>query len=259
MVALGAGRQPMLACDARSHHVVERAPTSRASQTNLLAVWIYPLGGGASGHQSGTVRRLFLDPIKGVRHLVSFWGANLHNGTPSVEVKLRKTEIEADLLWKGYASFRDDAHHHEEQRARVSNLILVISAALIAMAASEAVDSFGRAMIGIMLIVLGLSGTVFAWKFYEYLTRAYERAHQFYAELDRRFPAVGFMAARENADTVLTPRFKKIGRLRVHRIWMILNVFVACVGLILLVLQRPDTTSVAPSAQGASTQAESHK
>jgi hypothetical protein len=158
-------------------------------------------------------------------------------------VVVSQSEIEADLLWKGYSSFRDDAHHHEEQRARVSNLILVISAALIALAASDVVGPSGRMLVGGALIVLGLAGAVFSWKFYEYLTRAYDRAHEFYARLDARFPAVGFMAARNSVDVALTRRFQIAKRLRVHNIWMILNVVVALLGAVLIVLQQPPFTS----------------
>lgn len=152
---------------------------------------------------------------------------------------MSQADIEADLLWKGYSSFRDDAHHHEEQRARVSNLILVISAALVALAASDVVGPPGRMLVGGALIVLGLAGAVFSWKFYEYLTRAYERAHQFYAKLDQRFPAIGFMAARTAVDVALANRFRTAKLLRVHNIWMLLNVVVALLGAVLIVLQQP--------------------
>jgi hypothetical protein len=73
-----------------------------------------------------------------------------------------------DSLWKFYEEHASQARAHEDQRERLTGLLLTIAGALIAFFGGEKATSFAVQVTGAgLLVVLGIYGYFFSLKHYE--------------------------------------------------------------------------------------------
>ena len=71
-----------------------------------------------------------------------------------------------DILLANYKEHADEARQHENQRERMTALIVAVGAGSLGLAMSK-VEAFNQSLLGGALVVLGLYGAIFSLKHYE--------------------------------------------------------------------------------------------
>ena len=125
------------------------------------------------------------------------------------------------------------ARHHETLRTQATNLIIIISAALLAYLSSNVVLPPQNVMFGIFLIVINLYGCILSLKHYE--------RNQLHLSVSRHYRDV-LSALSDLAGTRLNevrragraahaskPKF--IGKFRVYWLWSVLHGLIALLGV----------------------------
>lgn len=131
----------------------------------------------------------------------------------------------------------DRGKHHQDQRAAVANILLILAGGLLALTALDQEITRLDVFPASFLLAIGITGAVWSVKqherydFYSHRARAYKRALA-----GRLLPAVDLLEIERAAHDDMK---KKYGRLLEHRVWWMwvaLHGFVAALGLGLLIL-----------------------
>ena len=137
------------------------------------------------------------------------------------------------------------ARQSEDQRATVTNIIIVALAAGLALVADE---GLGTAWLGvaISMIMLGCFGAVATRKCFERWFRHWTRAYAYREQLFDLYPEIRDNLATFSRQTLanrtdqyeseLEARFRYTRSIKLHQIWVTFHVLVATVGLVLLVV-----------------------
>jgi len=138
------------------------------------------------------------------------------------------------LLWNLYDQQMKQAFLHEESRAKSTNFILVIAAAVLAAIVSNKSNTSLDKMLSAFLIVIGLFGSFVNGKHYERYWFHYERARRFRRELE--LTGVPIKAMLDEADAISGKSAN--GRLfrstRLFWLWGVFDIAVVVIGIILL-------------------------
>jgi hypothetical protein len=178
------------------------------------------------------------------------------------EKRLQRTPDSIEFLWRYYEEHAAQARQHETLRASVASILGGIGAAVVALAGTDGMtrtDAFA----GVVVIALGILGAALSIKHYE-RNRMHTRimgeirdeisALQQKPELGpRRTGAIRAAAEKyHNKTFTLFERRSDCGRkseentvarsrwvrLRLHTLWLLLNLFVALVGVLLVIASR---------------------
>lgn len=95
------------------------------------------------------------------------------------------TKTQKDLLWGLYQEHRNHARHNETMRANITNYVIAISAGLVSLIALGGKLDASDLPLTIMLIAVGLPGTIFSASHTERYHRHRQRASEHAQELDR--------------------------------------------------------------------------
>ncbi|WP_224392950.1 hypothetical protein, partial [Pseudonocardia sp. ICBG1293] len=155
---------------------------------------------------------------------------------------LRLTTVEGGLTvsfsesavlahWKEH---REQFRQSETQRATLTNVLFVITAALSAVIAQQ---KFSQSMIAIcvFIIVLGLFGALAVSKYHERARYHLMQARALTAALSRN----GLLTERAHLDDQRDrhyAEFPTISRVRLHRLWVSLHIVISAYGAALLVI-----------------------
>ncbi len=126
------------------------------------------------------------------------------------------------------------ARHHEDLRSTITNLILVIGAALAGFVGFDNKINNSDIPAAIFLIIVGLVGAIFSYKHYERFHSHYARAREFRSSLDSIGELnIGKMKAQ--ADKKHRKQFPRAHRLSAGWLWTALPVAVSVLGLLVLI------------------------
>jgi len=128
-----------------------------------------------------------------------------------------------------------EAKQAEDQRAALTNIILGISAALIALIAQKnlAKDTLPLA---ILLMILGIYGAIASEKLYERHQLHSTRASVCREKIDELHPNAQLLIVREKVFKKHDPNFPRMLKIRLHYLWLTLHVIIALAGFILAVI-----------------------
>ena len=135
-----------------------------------------------------------------------------------------------------------ELHHTEEQRSRLTNMLLVIQSACVVVVVEF---EYRRGVLPVcgVLVLSGLLGAVSAVKYYERAKYAQSRLTELFRQLDRIHPEAQVlnilraanMKHRGDPDVLLMGSYH-IQRLPLHLIWLTLHFMFVGLGTLLFVL-----------------------
>ena len=136
----------------------------------------------------------------------------------------------AEVLWRMYNENCTHGRHHENLRAGVTNLIITLTGAVLAIISLDKQLNNSDIGLTIFLIVLGVFGALFSAKHYERFRAHMARAHECRDALEEQVPESKLAERRSTADRKEWPR---ISAIRGFWLWIAVHIVVAILGLIL--------------------------
>jgi hypothetical protein len=138
-----------------------------------------------------------------------------------------------DILWNFYQEHCAWERHHEEQRASVTNILLVVAAGVLSVITFDGI-SRSDLPLTIFLIMQGLFGALFVAKQYERFARHQRLVGKYRQALNDRFPESQIIALREQADKEHKEKYRILSdEVRLHQLWVGLHLLIALFGVVL--------------------------
>ncbi len=145
-------------------------------------------------------------------------------------------ESERDILWKYYNIELNQAINHESSRISITNMILIITGVIITIITYDDNLTYSDLPLSFFLIIVGVFGIVFNAKSYERFNFHNSRASGYRDLLEKYYPNIDFLKAREASDEQNKVKFAIINKLRLNWLWMILNGLISLFGLTITVI-----------------------
>ncbi|HTG34032.1 MAG TPA: hypothetical protein VLB76_13970 [Thermoanaerobaculia bacterium] len=139
-----------------------------------------------------------------------------------------------DLLWGLYTDSMAHVRHYEIQRTALVGVSVTLGGAVVAVAGWDGRVTASEWPLGALLIAVGLFGFLFSAKQYERATVAAIQAERYRQSLGMRFPDLGITGLRDAACADGARKFRILGRLRIHVFYVLLHLFVAVLGALVL-------------------------
>jgi hypothetical protein len=139
-----------------------------------------------------------------------------------------------DLYWGLYTDSMAHVRHYEVQRTALVGVSITLAGAVMAVAGWDGKVTATEWPLGALLVAVGLFGFLFSAKQYERATVAAMQAERYLRALDKRFPDVNLMLPREEARAAGAAKFRLLGKLRIHIFYVLIHLFVALLGLLVL-------------------------
>lgn len=137
-----------------------------------------------------------------------------------------------DILLQLSADEWAQARQSEDQRATITNILLLIASALVGFISQRGLV-IETLPVTILLILLGIYGAIVSEKLYETFWFHVTRASYYRRRLDELKSTAQILKLNELADTKHTQEFPRMKKIRLHRLWLILHTSIAIAGLIL--------------------------
>lgn len=140
-----------------------------------------------------------------------------------------------DVLLKLIEQQWIEAKQSEDQRAALTNLILIIAAAAIGFMAQKPLQR-GMLFISLSLIVLGVFGAITSAKYYERHQFHIERLKQLREKLNLLHPDADIETLRNKANDIHNGKFPYLSQIRLYRLWVCFHVFIVISGTVISLL-----------------------
>ncbi len=154
----------------------------------------------------------------------------------------------ADVLLALFSEERSQARQSEDQRATLSNIILVIVGAGLAFVTDRGLGASALA-VSVPMALIGVYGAIATGKYFERWYRHWMRSYayqaqlfQLYPDIDARLSQYSHEQTRHRKDVYESEaeeRFPRLSRLRLYRMWIALHCAIAGGGLVLTLLILP--------------------
>ncbi len=138
-----------------------------------------------------------------------------------------------DILLANYKEHADEARQHENQRERMTALVIAVGGGSLALATSK-VEGVNLTLLGVALVVLGLYGAVFSLKHYERNRRHVAVMRGIGRRLEELYPLANLQGVRAEVNAAHREGFGWVERVRVHHLWIGLPLMVSLLGVALL-------------------------
>ncbi|MHA7839798.1 MAG: hypothetical protein ACX98W_20230 [bacterium] len=128
--------------------------------------------------------------------------------------------------------------HHESLRAQSTNLIVAVSAAVLAFLSTANLPQQRRAFLAVFLVIINLYGFLMSRKHHERARLHATVGAQYRDAVSQASPLGGQHPndARERARSSHFSDFKVIGKVRASALWAGLHLLIAALGIAILVL-----------------------
>lgn len=140
------------------------------------------------------------------------------------------------ILWEICKEDIKQASNHEASRIRITGLILVMSGALMSIAALDNQLDIQDLPLALFIVVLGAFGMLFSWKYYERFTWHYQRYREFRDWIAERNPDLPFQKVRTDAEEKVKEKWllRTLGAIPLNSLWAVLNGIVSLIGLFIV-------------------------
>jgi hypothetical protein len=144
---------------------------------------------------------------------------------------------EADILLQIWREQRDKARQCEDQRALMTNIVLVLASAGIGLVVQHGLRDRTMLLVTVSLVLLGGYGAITSLKYRERYAYHNAQARVLLHRLDGMYPALHLEWDRANAIKRHSERkgYAKLYRLRLGQLWMGLHAAIAIIGVALTV------------------------
>lgn len=124
--------------------------------------------------------------------------------------------------------------HYENQRATITNFVLVATSLTIGFITQKGVilDSLPASL---LLTILGLYGAVTVTKLYERTQFASSFIKQYIEQINKLYPNLGLSESQEKIRSKHKAKFAMTSKLHMHQLWSILHIIIAFSGLCLTI------------------------
>ena len=107
------------------------------------------------------------------------------------------TDNNTQVLLNFCNQYWDEIRHTENQRATSTNLIILITSAIVGLAVQKGLGK-GFLPLAILLILLGVYGSAMTLKLYERYNFLQTRLEHFYRHIDALHPNINFLELRKS-------------------------------------------------------------
>jgi len=151
-------------------------------------------------------------------------------------IRIRHRDIveEKSILIDMYNEQMAHARHHEVLRATVSNIIIVVSAALLGLITYDKQINIDDLAMIIFLIIVGLFGYLITMKHYQHLQRHLQRANGFVEKIEELYPLTEISRIMEEARIKNIKEFPILSKARLNTYWGALHIIIILLGVFLL-------------------------
>ena len=138
-----------------------------------------------------------------------------------------------DILWNFYQEHCAWERHHENQRASVTNIFLLVAAGVLSVITFDGITRSDLPLT-IFLILQGMFGALFVSKQYELFAKHQNRAKTYRKALDELYPEKQILTLRKRADDEHEEKYGKLSdEVRLYKLWVCLHLLVALFGVVL--------------------------
>jgi len=125
--------------------------------------------------------------------------------------------------------------HIENQRATITNIVILIVSAILGFIVEKkfSPDLFP---LSLLLVILGVYGAITTAKLYERHQFAQARLDHWYKHIDKLHPDAQILHLRDISDAEHRKQYPRIAKLRLHRLWIILHVAIALLGIVVTIV-----------------------
>ncbi len=123
----------------------------------------------------------------------------------------------------------------EEQRAQITNMVLLIASAIIGFIAQKGL-SLDVLPLTILLLALGIYGAVTSEKLYERFGFFRERIDSAERKLDMLHPDAEIPKLWGEGAEINAKAFPRLTKVRLHHLWLVLHLGIAGAGILLTIL-----------------------
>ena len=149
------------------------------------------------------------------------------------ETKQSKPDV--DVLLRLYEEQWTQVRHLEEQRATVTNLIVIIASAILGFIVQQGL-SVEILPVSLLLIVLGIYGALTSEKYYERIQLCIKRSTVFRDQIDKLQPKMNLSQLMKDFNTQHKERFPRLSKISLRSLWFFLHLAIALGGIALSVI-----------------------
>ena len=139
---------------------------------------------------------------------------------------------ETDILLNFCEEEWIQARQCEDQRAIITNMVLVIASAALGLLSQKGL-AIEMLPVTIFLIVLGVYGALTSQKYYERHQFHIERARAWRKRLEELHPKSQINKVREEAIAKHSKKFKRLEKIHLHTLWLYLHMVITLMGIVL--------------------------
>jgi hypothetical protein len=145
---------------------------------------------------------------------------------------------EADILLQIWREQRDQARQCEDQRAVMTNIVLVLASAGIGLVVQHGVRDRAMLLVSVSLVLLGGYGAITSLKYRERFAYHNAQAWVLLHRLDGLYPALHLEEDKANAIEFHSKRkaYAKLYPIRLSRLWVGLHAGIAIIGVALTIV-----------------------
>ncbi len=142
---------------------------------------------------------------------------------------------DTDVLLKMYDEQWTQARHVENQRATITNIVVVIASAILGFIVQKGLGT-EILPITILLMVLGIYGAISSEKLYERFQFCTNRATALRKRIDELHPNSRLIQLNKEFEAQHKKDYPRLSKIRVHYLWFSLHLTIALGGLILTIV-----------------------
>ena len=142
---------------------------------------------------------------------------------------------DTEVFFKFCEEHWTQARQSEDQRATITNIVLLIASFVIGFLSGSPLDIAALPLV-ILLIVIGTFGAIASEKLYERHQFHSGRAWAYSKRIRELHPDQLLDKYREDAEERQRTLFPLLNRLRLHHVWLTLHLAIAVTGAILVII-----------------------
>lgn len=139
---------------------------------------------------------------------------------------------DTEVLFKVCQENWTQSRHIEDQRATVTNLVIIITSVILGFITQKGVV-LEMLPLTILLIVLGLYGAIASQKLYERFRFHSDRARCCQEKIAELNPGAQVNELYKKARNEHKQKYPRLSKLRMHHLWVILHLAITVAGIVL--------------------------
>jgi purine-cytosine permease-like protein len=146
------------------------------------------------------------------------------------EDKSVDNKLAVEVLLRYYEEQWEQIRHLENQRATFINIVIVVSVGIVGFVMQQ---GLGPASIplAVMLVVLGVYGSIASQKFYERYGLHRRHAEKWLGQINHLVPNARLTALHKEAQKEHESKYRILSKIHVHIVWLTFNLLITIIGI----------------------------